>query len=248
VAALSGYRLEVVSDADANARDALRRIADAAPELIVFWVPQISDRSFMARVSALQIDAEIAEVDLPSDAEALEEARAWFAAAPVIVRGDADREVPTNLVDAAKRARDACTRVVVTDQAIHRAKSSIYENPGEVLQALLDLDRIGERWASDEIEMADFEQACGDAGLLFSRDISPETRARHGTRYRVTIDDVTHDMGPHFRFGGSWNPRYCARVYWWTDIDSRRFIVGHIGEHLPGSKDQTLVRASEASI
>lgn len=118
-----------------------------------------------------------------------------------------------------------------------RASKSAYESPAKVLHALLVLDELAGYWSADALDSATFAQACAERNLLYSPDISERARTKHGARYSVTVDGQTRLMGPHLRFGSSWDPRYCARVYWWVHREQRCFIIGHVGEHLPGSAD-----------
>jgi hypothetical protein len=140
--------------------------------------------------------------------------------------------------EAATKARDSVEHLVITDQAVTRASRSPYETPEAVFEALMILAEIAGDYAAGDLDSSSsFQEACNARGLLYSRDISGPARDKHGARYTVVVDGQPEMMGPHLRFGGSFDPRYCARVYWWVDRSLKRLVIGHIGEHLPGAED-----------
>jgi hypothetical protein len=239
IAAVDGYVLEVFDRAREHTRTVLNRAADLAPELSLIWQPHVPPGDFEARVASQIPGTLTALIEDPTPLGALQEARIWFAAAPVVTKV-APTTDPATLGEAARAAQDRLNHVVITDQAVVSADLSPFERPLDVLRDLQILDEIVGSFDSTDPEGLGgprFEAACGARGLLFSRDISPIARQRHEGRYTVVWDGQPKIMGPHLRFGGSYDPKYCARVYWWIDHDGHRLIVGHVGHHLPGSDE-----------
>jgi hypothetical protein len=234
IAAVDGYVLEAIGAVREHTRPALARTADLAPELVLLWAPYLPPGDFRARVQSLVVQAVVEVVDDPTPAEALDQARIWSTCVPVVRRAAAPDAGPATLSEAAKTAKAELQHIVITEQAIKRAAHSPFETPGDVMSNLRILDEIV---ALHGLGGPNFEQACADRGLLFSRDISSTARQKHGVSYMVDWEGEARMMGPHLRFGGSWDPRFCARVYWWTDQDGGRLVVGHIGVHLPGGDD-----------
>jgi len=237
IAAVDGYVLEFIGAVQSHTRNALARTADKAPELVLVWQPHVPPGDFAGRVSSVVSAARVVVVDDPAPAEALEQVRVWTTLCSVKQIEGTPPDQPGTMHETAVTARAECAHLEITDQAVKRARESPYEDPAAVLDALRQLDQIADDYADDRLGGGGFEEACGNRGLLYSKDISARARRDHRSDYVVRWDAQDRLMGPHLRFGGSWNPRYCARVYWWLDTPARRIIVGHIGVHLPGGDD-----------
>jgi hypothetical protein len=237
IAAVAGYRLRVVYGLASRTRPALQEIAGEAPELVLVWEKHLPPRNLVDRVRSLVPAASIETVDAASLDDALDEARILCDLIPVVGRASTTVAGPRTMRVAASTANDQVEHLDIVDQALHRARESPYESPADVLAALLILDAVAGEYASGTIDYADIEQVCRDRGLNYAPRVSPKALARHGARYAVDVDGVAVTMGPHLLFGGSWEPRYCARVYLYIDTLQRRIIVGHIGKHLPGASD-----------
>lgn len=234
IAAVDGYVLEVIGHVPGNTRQVLARTANMAPELVVVWNPYVPPGDFAGRVSSLVSTAAVHLIDDADPERALERFRVHTTQHSVEeVDGDALR----TMRDAAVLARSVCKHVQITDQAIQRAGESPYQKARSVFDALRALDAIAGEFADTNLAAPDFAQACGDQGLLYSRDISTSAAHLHRDDYLVQWNGQKRLMGPHLRFGDSWDPRFCARVYWWVDTTSQQLIVGHIGVHLPGGDD-----------
>jgi hypothetical protein len=237
IAAVDGYRLEVVQDVSSRVRTVLHETADFAPELVLLCGSQVPPGDFARRIRSVVAGATIGLIDEDEPEAVLSEIRAWTIRCSVTPIKATAKHGPATLHGAALLAQEQCTHLKITDQAIKRAAKSPYEDPAAVLEALLTLDAIAGDYTADGLGSGGFAQACAERRLLYSRDISPTALQKHRAEYRVEWGEAHVTMGPHLRFGGSWNPRQCARVYWHLDTKERKVVIGHIGVHLPGGDE-----------
>jgi hypothetical protein len=74
-------------------------------------------------------------------------------------------------------------------------------------------------------------KAFEEAGLPFKADVSQTALGKYPQEYRRSYDGKTVMLGPHIAFGAG-TPRTCVRIYFYIDEAARRFVVGHVGNHL----------------
>lgn len=142
-------------------------------------------------------------------------------------------EPPPTLLAALQRAAATCRRVRVLPAALESAARSEFPRPREVLDDLVTLDGIAQRWAAEELPEG-FAIACRQAGLAWKPDISDTAKTRYGDRYCRTYRGREVMLGPHLSYGGgSAANALVARVYCYLDKEARMVVVGHAGEHLP---------------
>jgi hypothetical protein len=90
------------------------------------------------------------------------------------------------------------------------------------------LGEVSVGFAADGI---DPYEAIHDGGFKFKPDISDTAKQKYRAAYEVRdVDGTTLLLGPHLDLG---NKSTLLRVYFAIDLDARRIVVGHIGDHLP---------------
>lgn len=232
-AAVEGYELFLPVNPHDDARRAVHEITDVSPEVVAVWHAHapamgIWELSTTPRVPILDIVADDADA-------AMESLRDQLAAYPVVVRPD--ESGPEDVAAALKQARNGCQNVVILDQASRSAAASPFERPQQVLDGLLAIDAVAGRYGAEGLGAGGFEAAFAAEGQNYAGGISQTARTQYRSYYEITYEGATVMMGPHLRFGSSWSPAYCARVYWHLDTQRRKLIIGHIGKHLPGATD-----------
>lgn len=231
---MAGYLLESFPDARHLVRPTLERLSTIRPEVAIVWNSFVPPGDFSSRVGGAA--THVLEMDAPSLNEGLDQFRDLVAMHPVVERAERNAALPTSLVEVARLMQSGSQHLVIADQAVKRAKESPFETPENVLDALVTLDGIAGEYAAGLIGDT-LQEVCDERGIFYSPDISSTARQKHSRLYEVEYEGQRRPMGPHLRFGGSWNPRHCARVYWWKDPVSRKFVIGHIGVHLPGGDE-----------
>ena len=111
-----------------------------------------------------------------------------------------------------------------------------------MLDALLKLDELSRLYA----EPGGIGESIGSVARRLGLDWIPDTTEWGGTRgrhYDVTWNGRKFRLGPHVRLGTGAGAGSTARIYGFffdgdgdgDGDDGRRFVVGHVGRHLPDS-------------
>jgi len=141
-------------------------------------------------------------------------------------------------IKSVKDAVDLAARYINNDclvflhTAYVSAERSQYKNPVEIFKALMCIYYVATLY---HMEVTGF-----NAHNLFSEyeyrpDISQTANGKYKNDYERTYDGKDIMLGPHIGKGrGSSNDMF--RIYWYVDKDRRKYVIGHIGEHL---KDDT---------
>jgi hypothetical protein len=141
-----------------------------------------------------------------------------------------DDSPPRSMAEALERAKQSCPNLVFLPEAEASATDSPFWRPKDVLAATEALDDVARRWRAGELQSV--HEALKEAPFAYASDISPTARGKYGGAYRVTYKGDKVRLGPHLKFGRG-SPERCARVYWVADEESKTFVVGHFGRHLP---------------
>lgn len=88
------------------------------------------------------------------------------------------------------------------DRAFRSADESPFENPDDILDALMKLERLALRWARPGgIGGMDMGQAAADLGLDWKAEVSEMAKTHHKRHYTFMWDDEKRTIGPHVRLG-----------------------------------------------
>lgn len=125
-------------------------------------------------------------------------------------------------------------RLHLLPNAFDSADDSPYEHPDEVLRALQVLARLAEWRARDGGLGKPFDEACKEEGLEYGLGITGNTSKKHRRQYESRDEARQTWFYPeHIKLGSSRDPRFCARIYFTSDVASDApIVVGHVGRHL----------------
>lgn len=137
---------------------------------------------------------------------------------------------PRSVAEAVQEGAERCSNLVFLEEAFESAWDSPYQQPDKVLSSLIALDEIGGRYARNELA-GGFSVAFEQAGLPFKSDVSQTALGKYPQEYRRSYNGKTIMLGPHIAFGAR-TPRTCLRIYFYIDEEARKFVVGHVGNHL----------------
>lgn len=170
-----------------------------------------------AQVAGLEARLERTEAEL---AEALTRAAA--------ARGS--EEPPASVGEATERAAARAQNLVFLQEALSAAWRSPYQQPERILRALLALDEVAGAYRRGEMGRS-IKAECEARGLPYRSHTSQTARGKYRREYERSYEGRTIQLGPHIAFGVG-PPRTCARIYFYIDEETRRFVVGHVGGHL----------------
>ena len=137
---------------------------------------------------------------------------------------------PESIEEAVILAEDYFVHELVITQGAHRSAPQMNpadNRPAKLWKALCDLARVARRWQKDDLPQG-IQGALRDAGW----DPHPVSVTAIGQH---TSDYCFFHEGSLVTLRYSLQLSRGERVYWAQDEATRRFIVGHIGQHLPDS-------------
>jgi hypothetical protein len=132
-------------------------------------------------------------------------------------------------------AADNAERIVVLPRALSGAKKSQYQSPGTIMKALEILAGPYRQHRTGEISLADFESALTAEGIQLAGSVGASIAGTAGDQYFVQWGKRKRFMDMHLLKGGGREPRYCMRIYFFWDSDTRRCVVGSLPAHLNNS-------------
>jgi hypothetical protein len=178
------------------------------------------DRQAVARLSTALTEAGGRADDGPDDGGATAEA------AP-----------PASVLDAVERAARDLEHLTFTRSAFESAADSPFRRPGDILDTLERLERLGALYADPSGFGSSLADAATGLGLTWRSDVSELARSRHPDRYTAVHDGARLDLGPHVAIGSGSGAGFIARIYLHVADGSgevpRGIYVGHVGRHLP---------------
>jgi hypothetical protein len=121
--------------------------------------------------------------------------------------------------------------IEVLDRAYDSARRSNYMYPDRILRGLLDIAYIAMLYHYN-ILTTGFLEAFQKLGQSFTPNVSDTAKGKYGSHYTFTWQGKKIVVDPHLRFGRG-NPNVCARIYWYVEKEEHKFIICHVGEHLP---------------
>lgn len=137
---------------------------------------------------------------------------------------------PGSVYEAVRFAEEDCRRLVFLPEAFDSAYSAAYQQPENVYEVFLAMDRIAGKYASGALPYG-LAGAFGDLGINFASDISDTAKHRFRSDYTRTYRGEEILLGPHIRLGKG-SARTMLRIYFAVDERERVFVIGHVGKHL----------------
>jgi hypothetical protein len=124
--------------------------------------------------------------------------------------------------------------VVLLPRAITAAKKSEFEDIPFVYRALLMIrnNYVPMRRTGDAGEKAKWEQAMSELGLVLAPTFAGDRAGEHGETYIVSWEGHKRALDMHFKSGSARDHRYCFRLYFFWDQESKRVVVGSLPGHL----------------
>lgn len=121
---------------------------------------------------------------------------------------------------------------VVLPSAIDSAHDSSFRNPERVYKALLGLSHAAKLYHAGVEGKLPMDLLRALCQVEVSSDISPTARGKYAKSYEFLYGTTKVVAGPHLGTGrGGAND--CFRAYWYVDEAKRRYVLCHVGEHLP---------------
>jgi hypothetical protein len=146
-------------------------------------------------------------------------------------------EPPATVLQAVERAAGRLEHLTFTRSAFESAEDSPFRRPGDILDALERIDRLGALYADPSGFGTSLTEAAVSLGLSWRADVSELARSRHPDRYTAVHDGARLDLGPHVAIGSGSGAGFIARIYLHVADGSgavpRGLYVGHVGRHLP---------------
>lgn len=96
--------------------------------------------------------------------------------------------------------------------------------------ALCSMDEVATRWQRGEAILGGIENAMADLGFHVGHT-STASLGRYGHEYSFTYQGTRVHVNEHIRLSRR------HRLYWYTSVEERRFVINHIGIHLPTTSD-----------
>jgi hypothetical protein len=150
---------------------------------------------------------------------------------------EAAAEPPASVLEAVERAAERFEHLTFTRSAFESARDSPFRRPGDILDALERLDRLGALYADPSGFGTSLAEAAASLGLSWRSDVSELARSRHPDRYATVHDGARLELGPHVAIGSGSGAGFIARIYLHVADGAgevpRGLYVGHVGRHLP---------------
>ena len=133
-------------------------------------------------------------------------------------------------------APSLATRVLIAPKAIKEALSIIdYQNQGAVIAAIQALhdDYWPMVFGDDPQARERWKQFLAEQRLRAGPVGNAPSSARYGDRYAVTVDGKTYQLDAHIQGHSGRDTRRCLRIYFTTDKETQKLLIGHFPSHLP---------------
>jgi hypothetical protein len=141
---------------------------------------------------------------------------------------------PTSVLEAVLFARERSDYLVFTDEAIKSADESHFRRYDDVLNALEEINRVAAARAAKTLNDSVFKQF-KSVGIDYVGSISDITLGQYGDAYTVRYGGNDLVMEEHVRFGTAGDQQRTLRIYMCWDPVMQKYIIGHVGKHLPNT-------------
>lgn len=155
------------------------------------------------------------------------------ASAPVEAQEDAGRQ--WLLRDIAEWADLHSDTLTILPRAIAEARKSPCEHQALVFDALDMLAHTYRLVKLSELPREDLKAKADQLGLFIGGSVDPAVASQYRDAYFVMFGGRRRWLDQHVGRGVSRDPRFCVRVYFFWDDESRRVVVGWLPSHLPNS-------------
>lgn len=140
---------------------------------------------------------------------------------------------PTNVLEAVERAESMfADDLLILPTTEESAEDSPYRRPGRILEALKIMAEVAAMKKDGPLGKG-LKEAFEERGLDYRSGIAESTPKKLQQQYEFAGEDRVYFCEEHIRFGNSYDPADCARIYFTTRVeDEPRFVIGHVGRHL----------------
>lgn len=197
---------------------------------------------FRRRVDELSAEVEYLKALLREQGDELRRARAALrddgSPEPVRAADGQDTEttaLPTDLRDLVDWSVENEANIVVLPRARSGAKKSLYRDPGLIFVALALLAGPYRDHRLGLISRSEFEAKMLPTGLRLEFSVAPSVAGEQGDAYFVAWAGRRRFLDSHLLKGGGRDERYCLRIYFFWDEESKRVVVGDLPRHLSNS-------------
>lgn len=160
-------------------------------------------------------------------------------ATPAATVGELPELTPGSVLEAVELAQVAYEEELrILSTAVEAAADSPYARPGEISHALGVLARLARTLREGPLgkNLKDWFLREGE-GLQYRPGISANSSAAIRAQHVFSDGEERFVCEEHLRFGTSYDPAWCARIYFTSKPDgSGRIVVGHVGRHLDTPK------------
>lgn len=126
-------------------------------------------------------------------------------------------------------------RIAVLPRALSGAKKSLYGTPGHVYQALEFLAGEYCEYRRGELSKSQMEERLASIGCQLAGAAGATVAGEQGETYFVKWQGRKRRLDLHLRKGGGRDERYCLRIYFFWDDETRQPVVGWLPSHLDNS-------------
>lgn len=144
-----------------------------------------------------------------------------------------EREI-NSMEDAVAFASEDLNHLTILDSARKSAERSPFGRPGDIYDALGDIDSVAQQFFKNGGDIKGLLTERG-WGKRCSMHISATTKSRFGNSYTFNYGGSDKLFEPHITLGAG-NAASCASIHFFIDNNIKKFVIGHVGEHLPNTK------------
>jgi len=130
-------------------------------------------------------------------------------------------------------AAEHADALVVLCEAYESAGDTRYPQLDRASAALFAVAQVAQGWHDGTLGMS-FDDAFREQGFEL-RSVGEVTQGRHSREYARQYKGGRVFLGPHLALGDGGSTDTILRIYWHLDEAERRFVIGHVGRHLPDS-------------
>jgi hypothetical protein len=126
------------------------------------------------------------------------------------------------------------SRIVFTSGCQRSMTNSPFEDLdafGKILTVLVE--GFYPMYSEKSLSLAQVENMLAPIPASYAGNMSAVTKGKHEKDYFKLYKGETIDASRHIRLGRAFDPRYTLRLHFHWDVEDKRIVVHHAGEHLP---------------